>query len=1527
MDIRSLLQKMTQLGESTQSKTSLNEGKRENRELWDKINKRGTVPSIDRERYTDMSGEGLEGPFRTKIGKVVYYDTKAGKYYDRDSDMYIDGGHEMFEDGESFAKGDRVMYNNTFATVVGQDGDSYVVKVDGQPNTMKVPATAIKKPSYNEDAGEMEEVEADANAAADGLDEERSEVKDKSGKVVSWRDESEWTKSDKKDPRGKVTHMSDVARRETGKLNKVKDMAEGEDLAWDDPDLVMMRKMQADKAKKKPAVVKTKDEIGFRVSDVGPGGRESNVKTDAAWDRKHGVKEGDMSSRIGDKGETIRRHTAKAGGYGRKIDTPDDSGDRFHSSDIDDTDTPAIPAAAKRGRGRPQKGGDSETGITKKYDTDALASWIIGNKPKNIGSLGTSSVKHKLKDWMEHVERKTIVEGFVAEGKMSELSALIDDIVDGQIDIYDIVSGNFKPASELEKFAQDTLIKSYDEIAGERGLHADDDFEKIIEIMYNEIHDIMTRALNGGEGLGEAEQVSIVPAQTQAQVIKQGSNVLGQVNDPKLAGVIKQAIGTGQMTLAGGQAMKENRQSKKKVMEGTLEEIIQLHPHEHKMCQEGWGMDESLYEALADHYFKEGRIPRKVWHGDLEELRKHVEECYLQDTQTLMGEDMIDEDGIFTDIGQVAGTVAGSAGGPVGSFVGRQAGAALGGAIDDAIGEEAKTSRELRRGAMAELTRDLDEEFSKITGLMREDLEDEVNNKGISALHADDADTFEKGGDKRHVNRNPISGFMQDDEYEVDTPKKSSDPYTKVDFKIEESAKRKSEDNKAEKAGKRVTKDLEYDMKHKGKDDKKAEKAGKKVTKDIEYDEKKEQLDELDKSTLQSYKDKVHGSIAKKYNAGDDDGVSKRLTGLGKASQRLAGVKSKNTTTEATDSEQIAHDLSTHKRKLAREKNRAEITGMMQADHPTKKSGEKEMAKINARNRDVVKESFLDWDNQLSSLLKEEMTITTSQNSNHEHDSVNITATDEHASALMNIIQNAGLGADLGTNSDAGSEMVSFDDSDGHSDYDGEIEVMEDAGYNPSIYAQISQGEQSDGTGSPAATTKRAGSDPHTKFDDAEDVPVMAMPRGMGMSQNTDGVECHVVEPQMNDEVIDQLSSGAEEADDSGEGALDFLKKMLKHGEGTVSVVQTGNDGQFADSMPTSRGASSGYEEEVGEAMDPVGKEDDDIDNDGDSDSSDKYLKNRREKISQNMDEGEEMCEACGSQLHEGDCGEDYIGESVDKNLSQLFLDHFSNVYDNDGTAAAKIYRMVAKKYGENVANDMDQHSDYSFNASVTRGNAAADAAKKADQIRSKYKLDREAFDESANYIGEYAQSTRREPTIGADPMRSGGSRSDGSDRLEPRYTGPKIKSAPLSRSDDSMRSTSIRPRYMEEDEENPNTDEVAASGQENGELQKAGAMAGVEGATNESRTYEVGDFMKRLQSIEGRTLKEWANSPTGESQDEQFQTDMEFMTKSISGGLNNQKQDQTLVGSGPTRVVTQTERADVKFDMGSMLKKLGGIN
>ena len=47
---------------------------------------------IDKERYTERPG--LEGPFSTKSGKVVYYDKQEGKYYDPDTDFYI--GHDDY---------------------------------------------------------------------------------------------------------------------------------------------------------------------------------------------------------------------------------------------------------------------------------------------------------------------------------------------------------------------------------------------------------------------------------------------------------------------------------------------------------------------------------------------------------------------------------------------------------------------------------------------------------------------------------------------------------------------------------------------------------------------------------------------------------------------------------------------------------------------------------------------------------------------------------------------------------------------------------------------------------------------------------------------------------------------------------------------------------------------------------------------------------------------------------------------------------------------------------------------------------------------------------------------------------------------------------------------------------------------------------------------------------------------------------------------------------------------------------------
>ena len=46
--------------------------------------KLGKMPDKYKER------KGLEGPFMTKSGQVVYYDKKFGQYYNSDTDIYID---------------------------------------------------------------------------------------------------------------------------------------------------------------------------------------------------------------------------------------------------------------------------------------------------------------------------------------------------------------------------------------------------------------------------------------------------------------------------------------------------------------------------------------------------------------------------------------------------------------------------------------------------------------------------------------------------------------------------------------------------------------------------------------------------------------------------------------------------------------------------------------------------------------------------------------------------------------------------------------------------------------------------------------------------------------------------------------------------------------------------------------------------------------------------------------------------------------------------------------------------------------------------------------------------------------------------------------------------------------------------------------------------------------------------------------------------------------------------------------------
>lgn len=107
--------------------------------------------------------------------------------------------------------------------------------------------------------------------------------------------------------------------------------------------------------------------------------------------------------------EKGRIHKADPGGYGRKVDADDDGDD-------DGEKKKKAQPAVKRGRGRPKKGADSDTGQVAKYDNAKnLQSFMVGNIPKK-GLPGKPGKKHSLKEWVQEIENKYVAEGSLNEG-------------------------------------------------------------------------------------------------------------------------------------------------------------------------------------------------------------------------------------------------------------------------------------------------------------------------------------------------------------------------------------------------------------------------------------------------------------------------------------------------------------------------------------------------------------------------------------------------------------------------------------------------------------------------------------------------------------------------------------------------------------------------------------------------------------------------------------------------------------------------------------------------------------------------------------------------------------------------------------------------------------------------------------------------------------------------------------------------------------------------------------------------------
>ena len=100
-----------------------------------------------------------------------------------------------------------------------------------------------------------------------------------------------------------------------------------------------------------------------------------------------------------------------------------------------------------------------------------------------------------------------------------------------------------------------------------------------------------------------------------------------------------------------------------------------------------------------------------------------------------------------------------------------------------------------------------------------------------------------------------------------------------------------------------------------------------------------------------------------------------------------------------------------------------------------------------------------------------------------------------------------------------------------------------------------------------------------------------------------------------------------------------------------------------------------GYHMAEAKKLDPVGKEDDDVDNDGDVDDSDKYLKKRRAAISKAVKSEEVVDEAMGDAAHKA--AVKYITNLGKKNKmtvgqQRMHIDDFPQKYDAKTLAHAK---------------------------------------------------------------------------------------------------------------------------------------------------------------------------------------------------------------------------------------------------------------
>jgi hypothetical protein len=482
-------------------------------------------------------------------------------------------------------------------------------------------------------------------------------------------------------------------------------------------------------------------------------------------------------------------------------------GTSYQGDDDEDDDKKTAPAPTeKRGRGRPKKAGGDAANAAGYSGAKDLQSMMVGNIPKDSKELKKlPKTKHTLKDWIESID---------------------------------------------------------------------------VQMM-----------------LAEADQVTMEPAKQNTQVIKQGNKTLGTVSNPQLAAQIKQSIGKGEMSLAGDQLGEEGMAEAsgdqvKKVFKKNGKPVgeVGIDPeaspgvgqwymkcYQYKIDNSGY---DSYEEAVGElkYCMKQGMAegedegkPGK----NFAKIAKSAAQRYGSKEAgervagavraKLMKQGKIKEAALPTHDGDAgAGLGAGRSNyaleGSLNelskktlSSYGKKASLdaidRMANAVNDGDGEEAEKAGRRYAGvtkAIDRLAKEKDKEDmaegQSADGSVNYTLGHTPDAEHVYSIYRDGEKegTYHSVGQAKRIVAN-MKKTSPHRSYKITRSSRSkmAGPVGQLPEQDISESKTAKRDNRAEAAGKKVTKDLEYDMKHKGKDDNKAERAGKKVTKDIEYDEKK----------------------------------------------------------------------------------------------------------------------------------------------------------------------------------------------------------------------------------------------------------------------------------------------------------------------------------------------------------------------------------------------------------------------------------------------------------------------------------------------------------------------------------------------------------------------------------------------------------------------------------------------------------------------------------------------------------------